>query len=538
MVSIHSIMGAVQPNVYCKGSKEEIDNLIKIAETGKEKGVLEAAKHIEKLKKEGKDILVKPDFLDQEKAEISNAWDLKGIKTPIEQHKLGYDAVSESLEPVYFWLLDNLEEEYGAEPKKLIDTFASSYGSGHFSEMGQKSTTMQQQGMQMLGAANQVVKSIINLIYDLKDFKMRMELYDRRDSEKKEEKESALLSLKQLWLDTVDIKRGNSSIKAMAISGANAPNFVTLIDGFMAIIDLKTLHEQHEKGELDLNDRVYRLLEQRFGEFEVWLKNSHEELKKRFEIERTYLKSQVATLKLYSRWAKPYLEAAKRLEQNASRTAALVNSFNSSILELTLFSSKEHLVKEDVDRNRVPRMYLEKVKTKYYECVVVELKFTTIPERASQQGGYGFRGRVAITFTSYSLSAEEIKLVEKAVEQDDFDGIFGAVSGATDETLGSLKTDLDELLGEKEEEKADEKKKEEKKTDDSNPFSALFSIFMPSTWTSKKEEKKPSDPNAIKIKKDDDFEKVARNYAIISARGRCNKMYSSYKGSHGMATLP
>ena len=532
MVSIHSIIGAVQPNVYCKESQKEV---IEIVEKDKD-GVLAGARYIEKLKKDGKDILVKPEFLDLEKAEISNAWDLKGLKNPLEQHKLGYDAVSESLEPVYFWLLDNLEEEYGAEPKKLIDTFASSYGSGHFSEMGQKATTMQQQGMQMLGAINQVVKSIINLIYDLKEFKMRLELYEHRTSEKPEEKEGALLSLKQVWLDTVDIKRGNSSIKAMAISGANAPNFVTLIDGFMAIIDLKTLHERHEEGKLDLNDRVYRLLEQRFAEFEIWLDKSYQEIKKRFEIEKAYLKSQVSTVKLYARWAKPYLEAAKRLEQNASRTSALVNSFNSSILELTLFSSKEHLVKEDVDRNRVPKMYLDKVKEKYQECVVVELKFTTIPEKTSQQGGYGFRGRVGITFTSYSLSTGEIELMSKAIEKDDFDEAFGAISGSTDETLNALKGDLDELLGEKEEEKKDEKK-EEKKSDDSNPFSALFSIFLPSTWQ-KKEEKKPSDPNAIKVKKDDDFEKVARNYAIISARGRCNKMYSSYKGSHGMATLP
>src|SRR3989338_4851717 len=355
----------------------------------------------------------------------------------------------------------------------------------------------------MLGAINQVVKSIINLIYDLKEFKMRLELYEHRTSEKPEEKEGALLSLKQVWLDTVDIKRGNSSIKAMAISGANAPNFVTLIDGFMAIIDLKTLHERHEEGKLDLNDRVYRLLEQRFADFEIWLDKSYQEIKKRFEIEKAYLKSQVSTVKLYARWAKPYLEAAKRLEQNASRTSALVNSFNSSILELTLFSSKEHMVKEDVDRNRVPKMYLDKVKEKYYECVVVELKFTTIPEKTSQQGGYGFRGRVGITFTSYSLSTGEIELMSKAIEKDDFDEAFGAISGSTDETLNALKGDLDELLGEK---------KEEKKSDDSNPFSALFSIFLPSTWQ-KKEEKKPSDPNAIKVKKDDDFEKVARNYA-------------------------
>src|SRR3989338_10422724 len=97
--------------------------------------------------------------------------------------------------------------------EKLIDNFTSSPGSGFFSEIGQKATKMQEEAMKILGNANQVVKSIINILYDLKEFKMRIDLYKKLKSEKSEEIRAALYSLKQIWMDTVDIKRNTTSLK-------------------------------------------------------------------------------------------------------------------------------------------------------------------------------------------------------------------------------------------------------------------------------------------------------------------------------------
>ena len=63
----------------------------------------------------------------------------------------------------------------------------------------------------------------------------------------------------------------------------------------------------------DLNDRVKRILSARLTEYDEWEKNSEKELRKRFNIERSYLKSQVASLKHYTAWVKPSLIAAKKL---------------------------------------------------------------------------------------------------------------------------------------------------------------------------------------------------------------------------------
>ena len=80
--------------------------------------------------------------------------------------ELVHDAPTAQVEPIYFWLLDFLGqfvEGKDGSLEKVSDNFTSSPGSGHFSELGAKTTRMQEEGMKILGAINQVVKSILNL---------------------------------------------------------------------------------------------------------------------------------------------------------------------------------------------------------------------------------------------------------------------------------------------------------------------------------------------------------------------------------------
>ena len=77
-------------------------------------------------------------------------------------HSLIYDSSSETLEPVYFFILD-LMNDFGLGTEKLIDNFSSSVGSGYFSEMGQRKSIMQQQGAKLLGDINTVLRSVLTL---------------------------------------------------------------------------------------------------------------------------------------------------------------------------------------------------------------------------------------------------------------------------------------------------------------------------------------------------------------------------------------
>jgi hypothetical protein len=209
----------------------------------------------------------------QERVKLKAAGKIDSVE--YASHSLVYDSAVETLEPVYFFILD-LMNDMGLNAEKLIDNFSSSPGSGHFAELGQRATIMQNQATKVLGDINVVLRSVLNIIYDLKEFRVRLQSYDDLKSK---DKDGAILSLKQIWMDKVDIQKGNSSIKAMALGQSG---FATLIDAFLAAKDEK------DAQRLDLNDRVKRILQQRIREFNTSRELSKSELQKRFNIEKFF----------------------------------------------------------------------------------------------------------------------------------------------------------------------------------------------------------------------------------------------------------
>ncbi|MBU2053143.1 MAG: hypothetical protein ABIJ14_03430 [Nanoarchaeota archaeon] len=450
-------------------------------------------------------------------------------RSPESEHKLFYDSATEQLEPIYFWLLDLMNDQ-GLSPEKLIDNFTSSPGSGHFSEMGQRATVMQQQGVKLLGDVNTVLRSVLNIVYDLKEFRIRLKSYE--DFKNDDTKEAARLSLKQIWLDKVDINKGNSSIKAMALGQAG---FQTLLDAFLAVNSVK------EVNDLDLNERIKRIIYPRIHEFNIWLEESEKELKKRYNLERTYLKSQVNSLKLYSRWAKPYLKAASQLEQkDVGRNPALVKSFSTTLLELILFGKSEINVKDNALRGSLPKdfakpSYLKNIlKRKYYGCVLVDFKFRGIPQRVTQRGDYSFGGRTEITFKSYALNEDEIKKIMAEMEKQDVEDVLGLIEGTTTESLGQLQEEINFFLEDKEKEEA----KAKDKGSGSNPFKALLGYYDKPTKEKKedkKEEKKEDKDKDKPIRKDDWIEKThLRSLAAEASKTKAFDLFDIYKKAHGM----
>ncbi|HTZ41765.1 MAG TPA: hypothetical protein VMC07_00975 [Candidatus Omnitrophota bacterium] len=453
---------------------------------------------------------------------------------PLVQHTLIYDSSSETLEPIYFYILD-LMGDMGLKPEKIVDNFTSSPGSGHFAELGQRATIMQQQASKLLGDVNNVVRSVLNLVYDLKEFKIRMAAYKDLKSPKKETKEAALLSLKQIWMDRVDINKGNSSIKAMAMVTQASPGYQTLIDAFLFVQD------EQQVDKVDLNDRVKRIIKQRIHEFNLWLSESEKELSKRYEIERKYLKSQINSIKVYSRWAKPYLRAAQQLEmKDNARNPALIKAFNTILLELTLFGKQKLDIWGSVQETLLPKdlmkPYWQKhLKRDYNSCVVVDFNFRGIPQKTTAyQQHYTFGGRSEITFSAYTLNSEEVAMVNKELENSDVEDVLKLFEGITTGSLDELQADIDSFLGE---DKKEEKEKK-KSSDTSNPFFALLGLYNEkneSASQKKKEEKK----GEAKIKPDEFIEKTyLRPLAEENAKKLAFTLFEVYKKGHGMPTYP
>ncbi|MFA5856757.1 MAG: hypothetical protein WC867_05335 [Candidatus Pacearchaeota archaeon] len=443
-------------------------------------------------------------------------------KKPSAAYKLMYDSSTEGLEPLYFWILDMAKDNL-KNVDKLVDNFASSPGGGHFSELQSKASQMQQEASRILGTVNNILKGVLNLIYDIKEFKIRLSHYDSAKSSESAVKEAGMLALKQIWMDKVDLQRGQGSINALSSGNLQ---FVTLRDAFM------TVNKAEDVDKLDLNERVKRLLKPRVQEFLEWKIRSEQELRKRYEIEKIYLKSQVDALKLNARWAKPYLRAAQQLMPNErlSRNEAMVTAFNTIMLELSLLGRNELNIRDLVEEKRLPRDFVKiKKLRKYYSVVVIDFLFRGIPYKSGQH--YTFGGRAEVNFKAYTLNEDEYFLLNKKLEQSDLETALKLVQGMTDDSLKQLQLDIDEILENKEDKNA--------KTENLNPFSALFSNLK-FFKVDEKKLKKDKEDKLLKLgpKKENYAEKYIRNLAEADAKDTCFRIYDLYKKGHGMAAFP
>jgi len=451
---------------------------------------------------------------------------------PVSSFTMTYDSPQNQIEPIYYWILDFVND-LGMETKKITDNFTSSPGSGHFSEMGQKLTRLQEEGMKVYGLLNQTIKNVINLLYDLKEFEIRLEHYKDAKSEDEKKKEAGILALKQIWLDNVDMKRGRGAIHQMSYE----MGFTTLREGFMIANNIDDLKKMSGKDGL-INEQVMRILIPRLDEFLKWQEYSEKELRKRFEIEKSYLKTQVETIKLQSSWIRPYLKAAEELKQKGfDQNPALVNAFSTTMFELTLFGKRKIDLEGEVKNENLPSGFRNyKLKRDYYSCVLITMTFRGhVSQRVTQRGDQGFAmgGKVDVSFDSYALNEQEIELFEKELGKQDIDESFKFIQNTASESLEQLKEDIDHFINKEPDEEAE--KKQKSKQDDINPFSALFS-FLKKSDKKKKEKKEISELK--QIKKDNYVEDYVRTLAAEGAKKSAYLVYDIYKKSHGMASAP
>ncbi len=456
----------------------------------------------------------------------------EGKPKPATEFNLVYDSSSETLEPIYFWIIDWIQRYGDWKVEKLVDNFASSPGSGHFGEMQGRASQMQQEASRVLGTVNNILKGIINLLYDLREFKIRLSHYEYANSKNTAQAEAGLLALKQIWMDKVDIQRGQGSLNALSSGNLQ---FVTLRDAFMIV------NSPEEVDKLDINERVQRLLKPRVQEFFEWKKRSYEELKKRFEIEKIYLKSQVDALKLNARWARPYLRAAEQLKSNEKlmKHSGMVISFNTILLQLTIMAYQPLNLYNATSQHKQGRELPEEFRKikglrNYNSVAFVDFFFRGIPSKAGQH--YTFGGRAEVYVRGYALSDQEMELLRYRLEKNDMGEAFKFVEGMTTESIAKVQTDIEEFLP-----TGSEKKQE---GDDANPFSALFGFFSLPEKKKKIESdeerearlKKLNDEveKRGKVKPDNYAEQYIRNYAEATSMNYCFHIYDKYKKAHGM----
>ncbi len=466
-----------------------------------------------------KEFLEDEDYKDKRKDLVKEYVPLL-LKEPLISYNLIYDSLNEGLEPIYFWVLDFMSDSspagLGLNVWKGPEEFEASVTSGYFGEMGQRSTLMQQKAMEYLGTVNNLIKSILNLIYDLKEFEIKLKPYDelRDENLNQEQKRAALHSLKGVWMDQVDARKGRGSINLLV----QDLQFITLRDAFFYI----DKPEQVNK-DLDLNERVKNILRRKLEEFDAWKIYSEKEIRKRYEIEKIYLKSQYGTLKIYGNWIKPYLIAAQRLKMRDTTSKGLmnpniVNAFSNMEIEIKIYGKKE--IKPSAIHESFKEIELDK---KYYSIIEIIMKFRSVPSSLSGQGGrqYIHAGRTDIAFNAFAIDNVDLEALESFELYEDIDLIDEYVGGS----LKRLEEELDQYL--REPAKASTKKKEKIKPFIENPFRGLFDGF-----------KEIYDPlkGAILPKRRGPgiAYKELEEVTTEKSKDQAYKIYNAYKKTHGM----
>ncbi len=430
---------------------------------------------------------------------------------PMNYHII-YDTFSQTLEPVYFWTLDFLRSDapsgLGLQVEKIEEEFEASAGGGYFGELGARASAMQDRAMAILRQVNAIIKEIVNLIYDLKEYEMRLETYNNIDPKKQsdlEERKTSELSLRSIWMDQVDIKKGIGSINNLTRGDLQ---FVTLRDGFMQASDLK------EANKLDLNKRVKSILKKKLSEYLQWRDYSEKELRKRYSIEKNYLKSQIDSLKLYTKWARPYLRASQKLGMKEIGETKLPNpdivaAFNNMQMELSLFAKKE--IKPESIFPEYSRFEFE---DKYFACLQVDFKYRTVPQsvRSGQSTHYAHLGTVDVYFSAYAMTEKEMEKIQKEEVFED----MALVEHLTDVSLKELQEDIDKYLGDEED------KIKEKNKSFPNPMKGLLDTLKPIKLFKRKAGKYETEK----------LSQAARN----AAKQNCLVIYDVFKKAHRMMT--
>lgn len=439
-------------------------------------------------------------------------------KKEVISFRLVYDAPAHQLEPTYYWLLD-FSRDLGFEVEKLVDSFTASPGSGYFAEIGKRAAIMQEQAMKYMGTINQVIKSIINLLWDLKEFEIRLKLYDGLKSKDEAERLAALNALKEIWITNVDVKKGRGSINVLTTQ----LEFVTLRDAFF----IAKSHKDVDK--LDLNERVKNILRSRLIEFEEWLKRSEVELRNRYKIEKTYLRSQVSNLKLYARWARPYLKAAEELLMKETREAALVSAFSTMLLDLLLLGKKKYTAEE------LPKTFAKRNVRDFYGVILIDFSFRSIPRIAGRESYYAFGGRVDINFSSYVFREDELDDFIKEFEKKELEEVMRLYQDITEETLKTLAEDLRHFLEEKEEKEVAEAREAGKGKGSEWGEGIITDLIGMIKGLRKEKVKKEEEKKQERKKRKDTYEEsVLRGLVKKKIEELCFKIYDTYKKAHGM----
>ncbi|PIU88601.1 hypothetical protein COX58_01170 [archaeon CG_4_10_14_0_2_um_filter_Archaea_38_6] len=364
------------------------------------------------------------------------------------QYKIIVNTPFQSIGKYYNMVLKELREFGFKNLTKVNQALSASPTSAFYADVAQRKAYAKEQFDKGQGLINGIIQQVMKLIYSLKEFDLILDIFKRLESSDDSEKLAAELNLRRIWLDEVDVKKGRGSIHT--ISTAQGMEFVSLRDSFLVIKDLRSIDE------LTVNDRVKRILKDRFSEYSDWKKAYKKDIEGRKKIQKEYLRNQVESLKMQLEWVKPYYTLMQQLEIDTG----VANPDLLAGVDTNIIKTKIRGVIGGEENNSLATAFLD-----------VDFYFKTSPVQVTGEQGRAFHHRfmTEITYTPYVMSNDEYnKIFEKEVMKDiDF------LKEVVGKSLEAIKDDLDKYLA------GGDIKEEEKKPREMMPFEFLILPFKP-----------------------------------------------------------
>lgn len=351
-----------------------------------------------------------------------------------------------------------------------------------------KRKIFEDRAMQILGLINQVLKSIVSIIYELKELDRNLLLYDKSKSSDKSTAEAAELELRRIFVDNVDAKKGGASMISLSRSASQpqgGAGFIDIVSVFYAI------KNQGDIDKLNKNEMYKNILKARFAEYQDWKKINEEDLRMRRNMLLQYLESQAASFEFYKKLAFQYLSYLNRINL-ATQSKAPQFMQSTKILDIAessmfyvnmiafkevyarnyqvawkkLLNSTKFTVPEMVEQKTIEilpvikgvkegsREFIRKSLSKYGPKVIaaigIEFSFKEkqmFPQGVSQIPAQ-YEGTLDIKLVPYCFTLYEWYLFRNALAALIDKTVFEGISGMTVTSLDSIKKDLDHYIEE------------------------------------------------------------------------------------------
>jgi hypothetical protein len=444
---------------------------------------------------------------------------------PINKYQLIYESPHSSIEPYYYFCLNNLQHTLGFPIiDKITDIFTAAEHSSFYGAAAQRLGLAQDKVSQYMAAIGQFIrKDLFMLIRDLRWLSERIKIHEdarKYTKEGKLENESAEITLKGIWTDMVDGVVQNNRVAANVFQMAQQLQFTSLPDFFFSTHPQKKEQTDKIVEKIDTTRNVKSVLKRKLYDFMIWKEANYEELKVRKNFELKYLEQHYGIVNMYMQWVKPYMKHIAKLRGDIGRTDApeLISAFEGSMVEIEILAQK-----------------LEPGNEKVYTCILETYEYRTRPALSyTQEAGFHrgpiHMGELKLTLRAYAWTREQIEKYKQMKQKEDFE-MFEQINSTVKATMDAIREDLDKFLQEAKNVKKEEvTKKSAKGPSIFEPFTAIgkgfgeiAGAFIPTA--------KKTIPKAVKAK----IEKE-KSGAKKGARKQLWLEYKIFKKAHGLLT--